>query len=87
MAKPTAIPATPLSDVLTPKPDKDIQNKSENFAVQSSDTGDISNHTTSPKEATNNIFKIPKELEDFHSKINQELKDIRDQYDIRLINI
>eukprot|EP00957_Ditylum_brightwellii_P073127 5558045-Ditylum_brightwellii.AAC.1 len=85
MAKPLAIPINLPSGILPTKPNKVIQNKSENFEIHSSDLEDISNSATSPNKATNNIFMIPKELQAFHSKINQELDEMKDNVDIRLI--
>eukprot|EP00957_Ditylum_brightwellii_P098405 7497552-Ditylum_brightwellii.AAC.1 len=86
-AKPLAIPATSLSGILPTKPDKTIQNKSENFEIHSSALEDIANSTTFPNKTPTNIFRIPKEFLDFHSKINQEPDEIKDNFDIRLLNI
>eukprot|EP00957_Ditylum_brightwellii_P006782 514459-Ditylum_brightwellii.AAC.1 len=86
-AKPLATPITPLSGILPTKPNKTIQNKSEKFEIHSSDLEHITKSTTSPNKTTTNIFKIPKEFLGFHSKINQKLDEIKDNFDIRLLNI
>eukprot|EP00957_Ditylum_brightwellii_P203107 15333251-Ditylum_brightwellii.AAC.1 len=86
-AKPMAIPVTLSSGILPMKPNKVIQNKSKTFEIHSSALEGISNSATSPNKAINNIFTISKECLDFHSKINQELDEIEDNFDIRLLNI
>eukprot|EP00957_Ditylum_brightwellii_P153113 11654507-Ditylum_brightwellii.AAC.1 len=85
--KPLAIPVILLSGIPTPKHNKDLQDKSQHFEIQTSNKGTVTNMTPSPKGANTDIFNTPKEFKDFHNKINKELNEIKDQIDIRLVDI